>query len=303
MKVGFLLNQIDNRGTGNATFDYAHYNEVLLGNESKIFTFMAGNHDKLALHRYHERFGPVWYAEYAVQGIDVLYHVKSGENDGYTAPSGTRYAVHAVFNGTHKHGDKYVAISEWLGQRDGIPHVSHILALPSITDNLRERLGIPSDARVFGRHGGFDTFDVPFVWSAISKALAKKENIYFLFLNTRPPDFAHERMIFLPQVATPEEKKEFINTCDVMLHARVRGETFGIAVGEFSISDKPIITYALSGERAHFDENGVMYTYTMEENLVDLLTQPDFKAYGWNAKYKQHTPENVMREFKEQFLD
>ena len=39
MRIGFLNNQIDARGTGNAMFHYAHYNETILGNTSKIYTF------------------------------------------------------------------------------------------------------------------------------------------------------------------------------------------------------------------------------------------------------------------------
>src|SRR5260221_4725516 len=128
MRVGFVVNQIDNRGTGNASFDYAHYNEVILGNESVIFTFSGGNHENIAIKRYKKRFKDIYYADFGIPTnvLDVLYHVKSGEKDGYIAPSGTRYAVHAVFNGTQKHGDRYAAISEWLGKRDVIPYVNHI---------------------------------------------------------------------------------------------------------------------------------------------------------------------------------
>src|SRR5437762_5381051 len=109
MRVGFLLNQIDNRGTGNATFDYAHYNEVLLGNTSEIYTFPEGSHDEISVDRYLARFGAIKNGHTIKSGLNVLYHVKSGERDGYIPPSVTRYVVHAVFNGTQRHGDKYAA--------------------------------------------------------------------------------------------------------------------------------------------------------------------------------------------------
>lgn len=37
------------------------------------------------------------------------------------------------------------------------------------------------------------------------------------------------------------EKTTFINTCDAMLWARHDGETFGLAIGEFSSKNKPVI--------------------------------------------------------------
>ena len=38
------------------------------------------------------------------------------------------------------------------------------------------------------------------------------------------------------------KKVEFISSCDAMIHARQMGETFGAAVSEFSIKNKPVIT-------------------------------------------------------------
>ena len=36
-----------------------------------------------------------------------------------------------------------------------------------------------------------------------------------------------------------------------MIHARQEGESFGIAVGEFSFCNKPVITYSQSPEKNH----------------------------------------------------
>jgi len=49
------------------------------------------------------------------------------------------------------------------------------------------------------------------------------------------------------------EKARFFATCDIMLHARLHGETFGLAVGEFAVLGKPVITFAGSRERAHLE--------------------------------------------------
>ena len=38
------------------------------------------------------------------------------------------------------------------------------------------------------------------------------------------------------------DKVRFIQTCDMMIHGRTVGETFGIAIGEFSFYNKPVMT-------------------------------------------------------------
>lgn len=305
MRVGFLVNQIDNRGTGNAVYDYADYNESLLGNESIIFTLHEGNHDQDQLQRYLFRFNKVWFtSEIEKKNLDILYHIKSGEDDGFGKSLNIPYVVHGVFS-THRHGTIFAAISSWMAERDNVPYVPHIVSLPDIKDNLRKDIGIPKNAVVFGRHGGYDTFDVPFAWSAINKAMEQNENIWFLFMNTQIPMmnfYDPLRIVSLDPTTNPYEKRAFINSCDAMLHARMRGETFGIAVGEFDICDKPVITYGQSPELAHVvNLNGPYYAYFDENSLIEalatpILTQP---AEG----YKVFTPENVMRKFKEVFLD
>ena len=54
-----------------------------------------------------------------------------------------------------------------------------------------------------------------------------------------------------------------------MLHARYIGESFGLSCAEFSVRNKPIITYEKSPERNHIDtldEKGIYY-----ENYSDIL--------------------------------
>ena len=45
------------------------------------------------------------------------------------------------------------------------------------------------------------------------------------------------------KIVEPELKVSFINTCDCMIHARTDGETFGLAIAEFSTLNKPIISH------------------------------------------------------------
>lgn len=300
MKVGFLNNQIDNRGTGNAVYDYAHYNEEILGNESRIFTYENASHNQLAVQRYLQRFSqiiPIDVYKQATSGVDVLYHIKSGYPDGVRAPDGVRYAVHAVFN-VNPHGDRYAAVSNWLSN-GVVPYVPHIISLPAVSGNLRNSYGIPNSATVFGRHGGDNTFDIPFVYSAIRRVLEVREDVWFVFLNTTV-DIKHPRVIFLEETQDPKYKVKFINTCNAMIHARMRGETFGISVGEFASLGKPVFTYNGSGERAHLEELDSEYFYSDEETLVNKMLE-FYRRASWG--YTQYTPENVMAKFKEVFLD
>lgn len=304
MKVGFLNNQIDNRGTGNAMFDYAHYNEVILGNKSEIFSFESGKHDKLAITRYGERFGAIHTHDLIKQAKpDVLYHIKSGRNDGFHTPSGIRYAVHAVFD-FEPHGDRYAMVSSWLSA-ERVAFVPHIVHLPDNQENLRGFFNITDTGFVFARYGGADTFDIPWAWDAIRVILGLHDDVYFLFMNTEgyPRDiYEHPRVFFMEPTADPIQKRMFINTSNAMLHARGRGETFGIAVGEFAICGKPIVTYTESGEKAHLQELGnFAFGYhdqkSLEAQMKSLIERP---ALTWG--YGQYTPELVMKKFQEVFL-
>lgn len=303
MRIGFLSNQLDNRGTGDALYNYAHYNEEILGNESAVYTFVGGRHDSAAYERFMRRFGTVRLVNdnTFISDVDALYHIKSGYDDGFRPASG-RYLVHAVFD-NQPHGDRYATISPWMGKRFNLPFVPHIVEVDSTNEDYRQALGIPKDAVVFGRYGGPDTFDIPFVWETI-KHIADRYNIYFIFMNTDKPDLdLSDNVIFLAPTIDKTEKKKFINTCDAMLHARSRGETFGISVGEFAISGKPIITYQLSAETAHLEELGPFALLYMDESsLYDKILQVvQGPLVSWG--YGQYTPENVMKKFKEVFLD
>ena len=101
-----------------------------------------------------------------------------------------------------------------------------------------------------------------------------------------------------------EEKVKFINTTDAMLWARRDGETFGIAIGEFSTKNKPIIAMKI-GDLAHYRILGDnAFWYNDENSLCNILLNfnPEIeKNKDWNA-YTEYTPENVMNVFNKTFL-
>jgi hypothetical protein len=93
----------------------------------------------------------------------------------------------------------------------------------------------------------------------------------------------------------------FINSCDAMIHARYRGETFGLAVSEFSMLNKPVITYAGSREREHIDilgENAILYRDEIDllNILINIGDWCNTKTKDWNS-YRKFSPENIMSMF------
>ncbi len=91
------------------------------------------------------------------------------------------------------------------------------------------------------------------------------------------------------------EKVKFINTCDANLWARRDGETFGIAIGEFSTLNKPIIaTKFCDGSLCYVDILGNKALWYKDSNdLYDILISFDKETENkkdWNA-YRDYTHE------------
>ena len=301
MTVGFHSNQLGLRGTEVALYDYAHYNESLLGNTSYIFAPV--NSDMSALDKFKDRFGDrvILYNNFSELGmnssykIDVAYFIKAGYNDGLYFPE-AKNIVHAVFDASDKHGDVYVAVSKWLGDKHNIDYLPHIVSLPDVTDNFRSQLGIPEDSIVFGRYGGFDQFDVPYL-SDVLFAMAEAGK-WFLLMNTKPLARQHQRILYLNPIIDLPTKTAFINTCDAMLHARSEGESFGLAVAEFTHQNKPVVTNINCRDRNHIHilkDKG--FYYSTPNELYSILGSIEKKDYQVKNIVELFSPEKVMKKF------
>lgn len=206
------------------------------------------------------------------------------------------------------HGASYAYISDWLAQHcsgGALPYVPHIVTIDNTDENLRSELGIPEDALVFGCYGGKDSFDIEFVKSTvIPEVLEHYPSIWFAFMNIAP-FISHKRVVFRPGSVDMGTKAAFINACDAMLHGRKRGETFGLAVGEFSLRDKPVLTYGRSRERAHLDALGsTAQIYNSADGLFNALAFFDRTAVSAKSRYKAlFSPEQVMARFSEHLVD
>ena len=86
-----------------------------------------------------------------------------------------------------------------------------------------------------------------------------------------------------------------------MIHARKDGETFGLAVAEFSVANKPIITYASSKDKEHLKilgEKALLYKNGNElQDIILNFDKNEMSCKKWNA-YEKFKPEIVIKEFE-----
>ena len=126
-----------------------------------------------------------------------------------------------MFPSYEPHGDVYAYVSKWLAKNHGnnSPYVSHMVNLPEVESNFKEFFNIKNQL-VIGWYGG-DNFEIPFAKQAIIDIASKRKDIIFLFMNQN--SFCDlPNIIFVEGTTDQEQKVAFINTCDVMIHARER---------------------------------------------------------------------------------
>lgn len=297
------------RGTGVAIYDYACGNERLLGGRSIIAYDADVPHDTGMFDKFSQRFELLPLAA----GTDLDQYEASRQADlVYSLGTGVLSQrlpcmVHAVFRTrpSQVRGASFAYVSDWLARfcsNGRLPAVPHMISLPAVDADLRAELGIPAGATVFGGMGGAGSFDLEFARGVVCQVADARPDIWFLFLNITP--FAeHPRIRFLPGTGDMQYKTAFINSCDAMLHARKRGETFGLACGEFSVRNKPVITYGCSGERNHLDVLGDRaLCYYGPRTLRELLLGFDrevMRTQQWDVYSERFAPERVMQQFDE----
>ena len=314
VRIIFHTIQLDVRGTCTAIWDYANYNETLLGNESVILSKKNNiNNDVIAVGKFEKRFKVLYYEtnkdiEDIIKDYDIIYNIKYGTNDGFLFKN-IKNVIHSVFDMSEEHGEVFAGVSEALAKKfEKRLFVPHMIGLkPSLTkEHLREKLNIPEKAIVFGRHGGADTFDIPFVKTTISKIVRDFPNMYFIFINT-PKFDEHPQIIYLEKIIDNDDKNKFINTCDACIHAQTLGETFGLSLGEFSVNNKPIFTYGgycWNNSHKLILKDKAIYYNNLKELYFKIVTfdKDEYKNIDLNC-YKDYSPEIVMKKFKEVFID
>lgn len=311
-KIGLHAPVLDDRGNGTVTYDYASGARNILGMDPVI---ISSKQKSIGIKERFSDFDVCLYEDpkdlskiIEDKKVEFLYMTCAGADEGYT-PKNCKTGIHCVFNMEHPFGDVYAGVSEWLAKffkKD--KWVPHIINMPKTNETLHDELGIPKDAFIVGRLGGYKQFDVPSARLGLVNAIEKRSDLWAIFLNTEP--FAnHPRIKFLPFSLMLSYKSKFINTCDAMLHGRSDGETFGLAVGEFSSFNKPIFTYDADYwwyMRAHLDMLGdKALKYKNDEELTSYLLQIDkdyIKDVDWDCYSVRFSPSNVMKQFNEVFI-
>lgn len=327
MKIAFHSSYLGFRGTEVALMDYAWGSQEFLGNQSLFLLPWREGVESHPVLRLMQKTAPLRLYRTAdereailrEERVDFFYCVKNGLNDGVFSrvfPTG----IHAIFCESEFHGDIYAYVSRWLSRvmaYEQASWVPHMVRLAPGEAGLRTELGIPESATVFGRHGGEDSFDIPWVQQMVVRTAQEQPETWFLFMNTRTFSGADRlpNIRFLPASADPLRKRQFLNSCNAMLHGRMRGETFGLACLEFAMAGRPVLTFASSPEQAHLEILGnAAVPYHSAHELRGLLRHP--ASFGglppsgvqgtekgrMAENFQPYQPEAVMRKFREVFL-
>lgn len=294
-------NQLDLRGTTKAVYDYSlgllergHKVKVIskeISNVNASMKFLRSNIDvkvyksTLELYNLTDKFEYVYKIQYGNQEPPLVL--------------GKKELIHAVFEASTPYGHKYAAVSEWLGKRDSSQFVPHIVKY-----NPKKIERVLKKDLIVGCMGGKDSFDLDFVIKTVEKVLRKRKDIKFVFIGCEPRIQNYEdKITFFKALPYPDT---LISACDCMLHARSRGETFGLSVAEFALAGKPILTWNGSSERAHIehlkDDPGLIL-YHNADDLEQHLMSINKSTQGCNPKsMEKFSTENVMNQFEKVFL-
>jgi FkbM family methyltransferase len=279
----------DNRGTHRATMDYYRFAHPILGHHPQLVTCRKPNAmtdiDWRELEAEKKRLGPQW--NMFVDESAMMDSIREKAPDALWVLSIAPYAPPFVLP---EDVSTKLCVLRTFGDRDGgydqpahvttrvsstvalkddagiVPHVvffDEVLRERVVTSMdrpvTRDSLGIPADALVLGRHGGFETFDVPDVQSSVIKLANTFGNkLHFVFVNTKkwsedlPPN-----VHFLPCSTSRSFISAFISLCDGMIHARQRGETFGLSCAEFAVHGKLVLSWTPAIPPADYERNHI----------------------------------------------
>lgn len=311
MKIMIHNNQLDVRGSTVAAIDYAKYTQELLGHEVVFSYDLTNPHTNAEMReRIGKQFRLIGHNGFTdletiidQEKIDFAYFLRGGGLE--FVPTNCKTGVHAIFQHHAPHGDRYAYVSEWLSQKmsPGTPWVPHMANLPEPTGDFRAQLGISKDKFVFGRIGAKETFNLGFVYQDIMRLLNQSNDYVFLFVGTNKW-IDHPNVIFHPEVQDPQTKSNLINTWDAMIHARLEGESFGVAVLEALSLGKPVMSWEGGYDLNHtlmLKDSELMYN---QNNFFDKMSNIRYTMgkEDWLQRAAQFRPGPVMQKFNDVFL-
>jgi len=322
-KIAFYVAHFDFRGTGNAIYNYADYNEHILNNKSIIIykypSLYPHFDNKSIFENFKKRFDIYFFNSkedltniLTNCEINYVYFLCSGEEEHDIAklcPPNIITLGHFVFDTKAISSfTKCAGISECISSRSYIPYIYHIVNMQETNDNMRKELNIPEDALVIGRIGGYESFDIEFVFDSIDYIIENTKNIYFIFAPSpikykRYNDTGNQdaRIKYIDLITDSYNKRKFINTCDCMIHARKEGESFGISVLEFIYCNKPVFTTFGKDNQHIINLGNNAIIYRNKEELIQQITRFNKRDCDISL-LKEFTPFNVMHKFNKIFL-
>ena len=312
---------IEGRGTTASTYEYAlclnnlghdvsfAYDLSRHENSNKAINFLKKDFRLLPYIDFHS------FAKKNGNLFDYVYYPKAGDNDGKLFPNTKNY-IHVVFQCYEPHGDKYAYISKWLAdtmfKKFGNLHttgsqsqkmfefIPHIINMPSYSNNLRKKYGIPEGAFLGCRIGGYDTFDLNFVKWCI-EYLVKKYNFYFIFVNTKK--FSHSKnLVFIEELYDKQQKADILRMSDYFIHARYEGESFGVAIVEALQMGLPVLTWYGGADRNHTYLVDKTFQYKNRFDLIKKITDiSEGRLSNLNNFGDEYRPALVMEKFLQVF--
>ena len=295
MKLGFYLETVTFRGTTRAALEYIK----LLANKSdeiSVYFLQDNPANTLSILVEFISIGVLIRPlksnlDLKFEQLDLLYYVTSqfGESSSWLSTLPFKVLFHQVGFQPPEYASNliFAYTSYWQSfyfTNGAAKVLPYIIPEPlSILSQKEARLSLdlPLDAVILGRHGGLDTFNLPFAKDSILESLNSREDIVYLFLNT-PKFVDHRRAIFFDGTNSADFINRYIYSCDAMLHARWEGETFGLACSEFLSRGKPIITWSESRERNHIflaDKSAIFYNQCFDLSFLLCSVSRSFLDY------------------------
>jgi hypothetical protein len=312
MRLAFVTNQLGLRGTEVVLAAYARHAQKKWGWTVTFVVRHARDNrpatpdtTDLSYGHYESQFDVVYSGNDAVTdawlaaNVDVALVETAGFPHDWL-PTTVPVIAHCVFTAAHAlKCTLHTAISESVASRVGVTVLPNVVEHTQPTGTLRAELGIPSDAMVFGRYGGWDTFDIPWVHEVVTRVASQNTDIYFVFMNTKPFSSSLPNIMHVPPTTCLQRKSNFVATCDAMLHARVIGETFGMAIAEFAMQRVPVLTYAQARDTEHLrllGAHGVVYKDAAHLQILLERCQRGVKTGA--TGYEHYGPGSVMPSLK-----
>ena len=314
-KIGFFINNFLSLSKINIIFNYAFYTRYYNNNENIII--YNNDIDLSILNKFINEFNC-----FEITNLNEINNILFKNNITHLYSIGKTFISKNVINLIHLDSDndikndsndsneficKYALFTDYLNTHE-LPIIPFIIDYNKYdtNSNFRNDLVISQDAIIIGRDGEYNDFNIIEVFNAIKEILDIDNNIYFIFVNTKP-FYIHDRILYLDKIIDNSLKVKFINSCDAMIHGKINGEIYSYEIAEFSILNKPIITCLKNDiNTGHINIllDKALYYYDTP-SLVNIFSKiSHFKNidFNWNA-CNDNLPEQVIKLFMKNFIN